>query len=86
MDLALETSGPLPAVPLHALGALTKVPLRATGTLAGPLHVSRAGTTRTSTRQRISRSATPNMDLALETSGPVPAVPLHAVDALAKVS
>jgi hypothetical protein len=86
MDLALETSGPLPAVPLHALGALTKVPLRATGTLAGPLHVSKARTTRTSTRQSISRPATPSMDLALETSGPVPAIPLHAVGALAKVS
>jgi hypothetical protein len=39
MDLALKTSGP-PAVPLHALEALTKVSLRATGTLAGPLQVS----------------------------------------------
>jgi hypothetical protein len=45
MDLALETSGPLPDVPLHAVSALTKVSLSAAGALAGPLQVSRGGTT-----------------------------------------
>jgi hypothetical protein len=40
MDHALETSGPLPDVPLHAVGALTKVSLSAAGALGSPLKVS----------------------------------------------
>jgi hypothetical protein len=40
MELALETTVPLPDVPLHAVDALTKVSLRAMDALASLLHLS----------------------------------------------